>query len=336
MRDFLWSTIATTRGDVNRVVVNVTHGDVGDNDVFHASLIHFLEGESAAVEAGAVGNRDVAIASVAFCAEFDASAYPVDFLWNVGAIENGANLVASDDAVGDEDVLADLGTLEGITTLKDDGIIMRRVDFRVAYGGESAAVDVDTIPVGVNQHVVDGGEVTSCDDDGEVSTTIDGDVANKYVATEFEGNRLVACADASSLHIACGLGVLTGETFAIDASTARDADVFEVLAPNERIMEIGVASVLVFREIERLGRVVGFAVAGGNDGGSCIDVEIDVALHVDGTTKVVACRKENGATSIGSGFLNGGVDGRRIEVLAIAFGSEITNVVGLSGGKNEE
>jgi hypothetical protein len=101
-------------------------------------------------------------------------------------------------------------------------------------------------------------------------------------------------------------------------------------------MEIGVASVLVFREIERLGRVVGFAVAGGNDGGSCIDVEIDVALHVDGTTEVVACGKEYGATSIGSGFLDGCVDGWGIEVLAIAFGSEITNVVGLSGGKNEE
>ena len=65
-------------------------------------------------------------------------------------------------------------------------------------------------------------------------------------------------------------------------------------------------------------------------------MEIDVALHVDGTTEVVACGKENGATSIGSGFLDGCVDGWRIEVLAIAFGSEITNVVGLSGGKNEE
>lgn len=65
-------------------------------------------------------------------------------------------------------------------------------------------------------------------------------------------------------------------------------------------------------------------------------MEIDVALHVDGTTEVVACRKDNGATSIGSGFLNGCVDGWGIEMLAIAFGSEITNVVGLGGGKNEE
>jgi len=330
--DFFWSAIAATCGDVDRVVVHVAHGDVGDNDVFHASLIDFLESESTTVEAGAVGNGDIAIASVAFCAEFDASAYPVDFFRNVGAIENGTDLVARDDAVGNKNILADLCTLEGITTLQYNGIIMRRVDFRVAHGGESAAVDVDTIAVGVNQHIVDGGEVTSCDDDGEVSATIDGDVANKYIATEFEGNRLVACANAPSLHIACCFGVLTGETFAIDASSTCDADVFEVLAPDERIMEIGVASVLVFREIERLGRVVGFAVAGGNDGGSCIDVEIDVALHVDGTTEVVACGKENGATSIGSGFLDGCVDGRRIEVLAIAFGSEITNVVGLGGG----
>ncbi len=336
MSDFLWSAIATTRGDIDRVVVHVAHGDVGDNDVFHASLVHFLEGESTAVEAGAVGNRDVAIASVAFCAEFDASAYPVDFFRNVGAIENGTDLVACDDAVGDKNVFTDLRTLEGITALQYDGIVVRRVDLRVAHGGESAAVDVDTIAVGVNQHVVDGGEVATRDDDSEVSATIDGDVANKYIATEFEGNRLVACADASSLHIACSLGVLAGETFPIDASTACDADVFEVLAPNEGIVEIGVASVLVFRKVEWLGRVVGFAVAGGNDGGSCIDMKIDVALHVDGTTEVVACGKENGATSIGSGFLDGCVDGRRIEVLAIAFGSEITNVVGLGGGKNKE
>ena len=336
MSDFLGSAIAATCGDVDRVVVHVAHGDVGDNDVFHTSLIDFLEGESTAIEAGAVGNGDVAIASVAFCTEFDASAHPVDFLRNVGAIENGTDLVACDDAVGDKDVLADLCTLEGITTLEDDGIIVRRVDFRVAHGGESAAVDVDTIAVGVNQHVVDGSEVATRDDDGEVSATIDGDVANKYVATEFEGNRLVACANTSSLHVACSLGVLAGETFAIDASTTCDADVFEVLAPDERIMEIGVASVLVFREIERLGRVVGFAVAGGNDGGSCIDVEIDIALHVDGTAEVVARRQEDGSTSCFMGFLDGGIDGRRVELLAVTLGTKVANIVRLSQAGNEE
>ena len=101
-------------------------------------------------------------------------------------------------------------------------------------------------------------------------------------------------------------------------------------------MEIGVSAVLVFREVELLGRVVGFAVAGGNDGSSCIDVEIDIALHADGTTEIISCWQQDSAATSLTGFLYGSVDGRRIEVLAISLGTEITNIIRLCYGRDEE
>ena len=227
-------------------------------------------------------------------------------------------------------------TLKGIAALEHDGIVVRCVDLRVGDGGESAAVDVDAVAVGVNQHVVDGGKVATRNDDGEVSAAVNGDVANEHVAAEFEGNGLVARSDASSLHIARSLGVLAGEPFAINASSTRDAHVLEVLAPNEGIVEIGVASVLVFREVDFLGRVVGTLVGRGNDSGSCVDVEIDVALHVDGAAEVIACWQQDGAATCLTRFLDGCIDGRRVELLAVALGSEVANIIRLCYGSREE
>jgi len=332
----LWSAIATPCGDVDRVVVDVAHGDVRDNDVLHTSLVHLLEGKTAAVEAGAVGNGDIAIATIALCAEFDASTHPVHFLGHVSAIDDGADFIARDDAVGDENVLAELGALEGIAALKDDGIVVRRVDLRVGNGGESAAVDVDAVAVRVNQYVVDGGEVATRDDDGEVTATVDGDVADENVSAELEGNRLVARSDASALHLSSRLRVLASETSTVNASPACDAHILEVLAPDEGVVEIGVSAVLVFRKVEFFRRVVCPLVGRGNDGSSSIDVEIDIALHVDGTAEVVARRQEDGSTTCLMGFLDGGIDGRRVELLAVALGTEVANIVRLSQAGNEE
>ena len=95
-------------------MVHVAHGDAGHHDVLHRPLVHLLEGQSAAVDTGAVADGDVAVAAIALRAEFDASADPVDGLRDVGAVERGAEFVACDGAVGDEDVLAGDGFLQGV------------------------------------------------------------------------------------------------------------------------------------------------------------------------------------------------------------------------------
>ena len=71
-------------------MVHVAHGDAGDDDVLHCTLVHLLEGQAAAVDAGAVADGDVAVAAVALRAELDAPADPVDGLRHVGAVERGA------------------------------------------------------------------------------------------------------------------------------------------------------------------------------------------------------------------------------------------------------
>ena len=59
---------------------------------------------------------------------------------------------------------------------------MRRVHLGVAHSGVLAAVDVDAVAVGVDEDVVDGGVLAAGDDDGEMPSPVDGDVANEDVA----------------------------------------------------------------------------------------------------------------------------------------------------------
>lgn len=108
--------------------------DIIHYNIFHPSLIYFLKGQTATPHTGAVRDGDIAIAAIAFRAQFDASAYPVHFLWDVCPVEKGSKFITCHDAVGDEDMLTEYGLLQSIRTLKNDSIVMRSVYFGIAHG----------------------------------------------------------------------------------------------------------------------------------------------------------------------------------------------------------
>src|SRR5215469_2526613 len=65
------TAVAVAKGDVNRIVEDVHHGDVIDGNVFENATVDFLERQSVAMAEGAIGNSDVAKAAIGLGAEFN-------------------------------------------------------------------------------------------------------------------------------------------------------------------------------------------------------------------------------------------------------------------------
>ena len=206
-----------------------------------------------------------------------------------GAVEHGAKLVdAGDVAVGDGEVLCGARVAECKGALGADAVVPRRVDGAVGDADVAAAVDVDAVAVGVDLEVVDGEVVDAGGEDAEPSALEDGEVAKDDVAAVLERDGLVA--DAGSGGVGQRLLVVAAaETFAPDEAGAEDAEVVDVLAPDEAVVPVIVAVVLIgLPRALRLGSVV--AAAGeafvrcgrGENGGALLKEESDVALEMDG------------------------------------------------------
>ena len=134
---------------------------------------------------------------------------------------------------------------------------MRGIDLGVADSEVLAAVDVDSVPVRVDDEVVDGADVAAGQEDGEMPAPDDGDVPEGDVPAALERDGLVARADAAAEGDALMLGVFPREAVPVYASEACDADVGLVLRPDQAVVKIRVSAVLVFRADERFARVVG-------------------------------------------------------------------------------
>ena len=64
-----------------------------------------------------------------------------------------------------------------------DGIITGRVNLGICDGDVFTTVDVDTVAVGVDGHIVNSATVAASGDDGEMTATEDGNVANQDITT---------------------------------------------------------------------------------------------------------------------------------------------------------
>ena len=340
-RHLLGAPVAAARGDVDGVMVDVRHRDVRHDDVLHAPLVDLLEGETRRVGEGAVGQRDVAVAAVRLGAQLEAATHPADGFRDVGAVEQRAALIARDVAVRNGDVLGDDGPLQRIARLQHEGVVARRVDTAVGDGHVLAAVDVEAVAVGVDGDVVDGRQVAAGHDDGEVAAAIDGDVADGDLSAELQDDGLVARADAAALHLAGLLGVLLRQALAVNHPVTGNRDVRLTFGPDERVVEVGVAAVLIFGEVERLRFVVEppfrrklFRVDGKN---LCSgrEMQVDVRLQADASAKVSACGQQHLSAAVLHSGLYRGIDGWRVKGSPIALGAEVTDVVNTVGRNGE-
>src|SRR4029079_12972010 len=166
---------------------DVAHGDVADRDVLDVAAVHRLQGQAARAVEHAVGDRDVLEAAVRLRAELDAAGHAVAIRRlllraPVGPAEEGPEVVARDLAVRDGDVFGRAPVAESVGALQHDGDVVGRVDAGVGDAHVPAGIDVETVAVGVDLHVVDGEVVHAGGQDGEVAALEDREIAQEDVA----------------------------------------------------------------------------------------------------------------------------------------------------------
>ena len=185
--------------------------------------------------------------------------------------------------------------------------------------------DVEAVAVrgGGDGQVVDRDLVAAVEQDAEVAAALDGDAGERQAVDDGEGDGLVGLAGAD----AAGLQVAR----AVNGARAGERDVGEVLSPDQRVVEVAVAEVLVLREGVRLGRVE--AAGGGADGGAGIELDVDVALEVDRDRLVGAGRElDDPAAGRRARGGDGLVDRRGVDGGAVALRAEGLHVEDLRGG----
>ena len=309
-------------------MVDMFHGDVGNRDILHSALVHFLECETAAPHTCAIGNGNIAVSTIRLRAQFDAPTSPVYFFRHIGAIEQRPQFVTSDDAVGDSDMLGCDRFFQRIGAFEDNTIIERCIYFCVAHSDVFAAVDIDTVAVGVDGDIVDSKKVASGCNDGEMTSAEDGDISDKNIAAHFDGDSLVACTDASPLHISRFLRVLACESLAVDHPPSGNGNIMLSFGPDKRIMEISVATVLVFGESEDLALIISLHFGWSSHYNSpWHQVKIDIAFHVYAPAQEFPRGHNDLSTAIFHRLVYGTVYGCMVKCLPIAYGTEIHNII---------
>ena len=159
------------------------------------------------------------------------------------------------------------------------------------------------------------------------------EVAQQDVAAVLERDRLVADAGLFGYIdrvVAASVPVCAeAEPFAIDQPGAGDAEVVDVFAPEQGVVPVIVAVVLVGVPWGvGLGCVVGSAViaglfagewrVGGDDGAALQQEQMNEALEMNGEAEVVSGGKDDDSATSGGGRFDGVVDGVGVEGLAVS------------------
>ena len=118
------------------------------------------------------------------------------------------------------------------------------------------------------------------------------------------------------------------QPFAVDAAGPRDGDVLEVLAPDQAVVPVAVAEVLIRVARSRLGGVVAASTArvGGEQHRALVEVEADVAPEADRVAGVGAAGDDDGAAAGGGGGSDRAVDRVAVDRHAVALGAEVAHV----------
>ena len=225
-------------------------------------------------------------------------------------------------------MLAEHRFFQGVRALQHDGVVMGGVHLRIAHGDILTTVDVDAVAVGIYHHIIDCADLTTRDDNGEMPTPKDGDITDGDVPTLFQGDGLVAGADGSALYVTGPLGVMACQSLTVYHPITADADVLLSFSPDQRIMEIGMSSILIFGCAEHLTLIVGLHLCRcRQDLGSRHQVQVDMTLQSDTATEIHALRQKNlSAALLGCG-LDGLVDGDMVKCLAVTLGTIVLHVI---------
>ena len=290
------------------------------------AAVYGFERQSPTMFEDTVGEDDVAEASAAFRSELDASGTVsmVGGLWFVelpAAVQYASLVEAADVAVADGNVLCIFETSQRIGGFQNDGVIPRGVDRALADAYVAAAVNVESVTVGIYFQIKQGEVLYTGGKQGEVSAMEHGEVFQRDVPAILEADRFVAYTRQAAF--------FAGQSFAVDQSRTADGDVFQTDSPDQGVLPVAVPEVLVFIMLIRFRRVVSFVLSrkGGDDACALFQLEMDVTFQPDGITGIFSGRQVYGTSTFLCGSFDGTVDGGRINRLSVCFCSEISDVI---------
>src|SRR6185503_3723390 len=178
------------------------------------------------------------------------------------------------------------------------------------------------------------------------------DIANDHVAAELQTDRFVAptgfdrvariwitertrlgirslLLERIVLFFRARLAAASNQSLSPNPTWTKYRDVFQVLTPDQAVVPVAVAEVLILIPLVWLGRII-FAVAitriGGKDRRALIEIECDVAFQTNREGAIRARGKEDGAAARSRCRIDGFVDGGAVERLSIAFGAELSHL----------
>src|SRR6266496_702996 len=240
------SAHARSQTDEDRRFFDIAHSEIGNRDVFDDPAIHGLNRQAAASIENAIRNRNVLEAAIGLGTKFDSSGARYRYVGRkalVARVEDRAFFeTAGHDAVCDRNHFGGARIPQRVGTLEANAIVPGRVHRAVGDVNVAAAIDVHPIAVGVDGEIVDGEVVDAGGEDSEVPAVKDGKIAQQDVAAVLQRNGLVA----HSCLLGDGTGTsATAQAFAPDQAAADDCNVFKPLSPDQAIVPMIVAKVLV-------------------------------------------------------------------------------------------
>ena len=136
------------------------------------------------------------------------------------------------------------GPSQRIGAFQHDGIVVDGVDAAAAHHHLLAAVDIDTVAVGIDGDVFYEQMVNPREEHGKMAATQETDIADAHITAVAQRQRLVG----HSRFSACIVPSVTGEyVAAVDEAFALHRHVVQAFAPQQRVVPVAVAEVLIGR-----------------------------------------------------------------------------------------
>ena len=251
-----------------------------------------------------------------------------------GAIDERADFETGDHAIHNGHVFRDDIAAERESAFRAKTVVIRRIDAAVGNHHVAAAIDVDAIAVGIHRHIVHGHVIATRGENRKMSTAENGEITEHHIPAQFQRYGFVA--QARELDVTVGvclfrvlpifesvdrvlLAIAGGKRAAIDHSKSGDRNIRQAFAVNETVAKISVATILIGRAFPMLGLIVGVHVLRrGLDRRTGIDEEMNVAQQMNRAAEIMTRRDVDGAAAGVRGRLNGFVDGRTVEIFAVA------------------
>lgn len=114
----------------------------------------------------------------------------------------------------------------------------------------------------------------------------------------------------------------------VDHALAGDGYIRQILAPDEAIMEKGMTAVLVAPQRVGFGLVIGIhSLRSAENRRASIDEEMNIAFEMNRAAQICARRNEHGSATGFGGGIDGIVNRRTVQMLAVANRTIVADIV---------